>query len=99
LLVGRRAAIGALRSAVDAALAGAGGVALLAGEAGMGKTTLALEAVAYARARGAVAVWGTCWEGDGAPGYWPWIQVVRALAGDDGGAGHDRGSRLYTVTL
>ena len=61
-------------------MAGAGGVVLLAGEAGMGKTALAAEAAAYAKARGAVAVWGTCWEGEGAPGFWPWIQVVRALA-------------------
>jgi predicted ATPase len=53
----------------------------------MGKTALAAEAVAYAKARGAAAVWGTCWEGDGAPGFWPWIQVVRALAMEDDGAG------------
>ena len=85
VLVGRRLTVDALRSAVDAALAGAGGVVLLAGEAGMGKTALAAEAAAYAKARGAVAVWGTCWEGEGAPGYWPWIQVVRALARDGGG--------------
>jgi hypothetical protein len=45
-----------------------------------GKTALAAQAVAYAKAQGAVAVWGTCWEGDGAPGFWPWIQVVRGLA-------------------
>jgi SAM-dependent methyltransferase len=87
MLVGRRLAIGALRSAVDAAVGGAGGVVLLAGEAGMGKTALASEAVAYAKARGAAAVWGTCWEGDGAPGFWPWIQVTRALAADAGGTG------------
>ena len=86
-LVGRRLATGALRSAVDAAVAGAGGVVLLAGEAGMGKTALATEAVAYAKARGAAAVWGTCWEGGGAPGFWPWIQVVRALAAEGHGAG------------
>ena len=87
MLVGRRLAIGALRSAVDAAVGGAGGVVLLAGEAGMGKTALASEAVAYAKARGAAAVWGTCWEGDGAPGFWPWIQVMRALAADADGTG------------
>ena len=88
MLVGRRLAIAALRSAVEAALAGAGGVVLLAGGGGMGKTALAAEMVAYAKARGAVAVWGVCWEDDGAPGYWPWIQVVRALSRDgDGGAG------------
>ena len=82
MLVGRRLATGALRSAIDAAVGGAGGVVLLTGEAGMGKTALASEAVTYATARGAAAVWGTCWEGDGAPGFWPWIQVVRALARD-----------------
>ena len=87
MLVGRRLAVGALRAAVDAAVGGAGGVVLLAGEAGMGKTALAAEAVAYAKARGAAAVWGTCWEGGGAPGFWPWIQVVRALAADGDGAG------------
>src|SRR5438093_2883388 len=89
MLVGRRLAIGALRSAVDAAVGGAGGVVLLAGEAGMGKTALASEAAAYAKARGAATVWGTCWEGGGAPGFWPWIQVMRALArdGDSAGAG------------
>jgi hypothetical protein len=86
-LVGRRLATGALRSAVDAAIAGTGGVVLLAGEAGMGKTALAAEAVAYAKARGSTAVWGTCWEGGGAPGFWPWIQVVRALTAEGRGAG------------
>jgi len=87
ILVGRRLAVGALRSAVDAAVGGAGGVVLLAGEAGMGKTALASEAVAYAKARGAAAVWGTCWEGGGAPGFWPWIQVMRALTAEADGTG------------
>src|SRR5690242_21902736 len=75
----------ALRAAVDVATIGVGGVVLLAGEAGMGKAALADEAAAYAKACGALAVWGTCWEGEGAPGYWPWIQVVRTLARDGGG--------------
>ena len=71
MLVGRRLATGALRSAVEApAVGGAGGVVLLTGEAGMGKTALASDAVAYAKVRGAAAVWGTCWEGDAArPGF------------------------------
>ena len=84
MLVGRRLAIGALHSAADAAAGGAGGVVLLAGEAGMGKTALAAGTVAYAKDCGATAVWGACWEGDGAPGFWPWIQVVRALAPKEG---------------
>lgn len=98
MLVGRRLAVGALRSAVDAAGRGAGGVVLLAGEAGMGKTALASEAVAYAKARGGAAVWGTCWEGDGAPGFWPWIQVVRALVPEGGDAGEGVLAELTGVT-
>jgi tetratricopeptide (TPR) repeat protein len=104
MLVGRRLAIGTLHSAADAAAGGAGGVVLLAGEAGMGKTALASGAAAYAKDRGATAVWGTCWEGDGAPGFWPWIQVVRALApkeGEDaapGGAGKASEAMLAELT-
>ena len=32
-----------------------------------------------ARELGAAAAWGGCWEGEGAPPYWPWLQVLRAL--------------------
>ena len=84
MLAGRRLAISTLHSAADAAAGGTGGAVLLAGEAGLGKTALASGAVAYAKDRGATAVRGTCWEGDGAPGFWPWIQVVRALTQEKG---------------
>ncbi len=60
----------------------------------MGKTALASEAVAYAKARGAAAVWAACWEGDGAPGYWPWIQAVRGLIRDVRGAGGGSGEAV-----
>lgn len=23
-------------------------------------------------------LWGRAWEGDGAPAFWPWMQIVRA---------------------
>src|SRR5262249_56706373 len=92
-LVGRRLHITALHSAVDAAFTGAGGVVLLAGEPGMGKTVLAAEAADYAKARGATALWGTCWAGEGAPGYWPWVQGVRALPGAQAGVGGPTGRR------
>lgn len=26
-------------------------------------------------------VWGRCWEAGGAPAYWPWTQLLRALVG------------------
>ncbi|XIA67710.1 ATP-binding protein [Bradyrhizobium sp. TZ2] len=52
----------------------------LAGEPGVGKSRLAQEAAAYARAQGARVVWGRCWEHGGAPAYWPWAQVLRGLS-------------------
>jgi predicted ATPase len=72
----------ALRGALDAALTGKGGVALLAGEPGIGKTCTAEELAAYARERGARVLWGRCHEGDGAPAFWPWIQILRSYLRD-----------------
>ena len=71
-----------LRRTVDRALAGRGHLLLLAGEAGIGKTTLLTELSHYAAARGARVAWGWGWPGEGAPGYWPWVQVMRALGLD-----------------
>jgi DNA-binding CsgD family transcriptional regulator len=76
--VGRDAELAALTADLDAALAGRGAVVLLAGEPGIGKTRLAEELAAQASARGALVLWGRCWEGEGAPAFWPWVQVVRA---------------------
>jgi eukaryotic-like serine/threonine-protein kinase len=41
-------------------------VVLLAGEPGIGKARLAEELAAQATVRGAVVLWGRCWEGRGA---------------------------------
>ncbi len=78
-LVGRDQQHQALVDAVDAAVAGSGGVVLVVGEAGIGKTSLVSAALAHARHAGALVGVGTCWDGEGVPGYWPWMQVVRAL--------------------
>jgi hypothetical protein len=78
-LVGREQQQRALAAAVDAAGAGAGGLLLVTGEAGIGKTALVAAGLGRARESGAIVAVGTCWDGDGAPGYWPWMQVVRAL--------------------
>jgi DNA-binding CsgD family transcriptional regulator len=76
--VGREAELGVLTADLDAALAGHGGVVLLGGEAGIGKTRLAEELAAQASAHDVLVLWGRCWEGEGAPAFWPWIQIVRA---------------------
>ena len=66
-----------LRAGVDDAVIGWGGLVLITGEAGIGKTALAVQGVKYAVERGAESLWATCWDGDGAPAYWPWVQLLR----------------------
>src|SRR5262245_15074038 len=78
--VGRSSEMSALRLRIDATLSGGGGLVLIAGEPGIGKTRLAEEATGYARERGARVLWGSSWEGEGAPAFWPWVQVLRSLA-------------------
>src|SRR6266516_576393 len=80
---GRDDVLDRLRQAVDGAVAGRGLIVLLTGEAGIGKTTMLREAARYAEGTGARPAWGWGWPGEGAPGYWPWIQVLGALGLDD----------------
>src|SRR5215472_12484159 len=70
-IVGRADVLAQLDSVVDHALAGRSGALLLAGEAGIGKTTLLSAAAERAEAGGArvARAWG--WAG-GAPAFWLW---------------------------
>ncbi|MFF5075589.1 ATP-binding protein [Actinoplanes sp. NPDC000266] len=77
-LIGRAQEAAELRRMLETALAGGSGLALVEGEAGVGKTRLIEEIAAEAGRRGALAVWGRCIEGDGAPSMWPWEQAVTA---------------------
>jgi len=87
--VGRRRELEELLTAFEGALAGRASVMMVVGEPGIGKTRTAEELVAVATKRGARAAWGRCWEGEGAPAYWPWIQVIRSLL-DSAGASKAR---------
>ncbi|HVO26464.1 MAG TPA: AAA family ATPase [Candidatus Margulisiibacteriota bacterium] len=78
VFVGRDRELAQLRAAADEAASGHGRVALLAGEPGIGKTRTAEELATYARLRGIRVLWGRCYEGAGAPAYWPWIQILRS---------------------
>jgi tetratricopeptide (TPR) repeat protein len=77
--VGRERELGELTLALEAAVNGRGGLILLSGEPGIGKTRLADQLAARARDVGHRVLVGRCWDGAGAPAYWPWVQVVRAL--------------------
>jgi tetratricopeptide (TPR) repeat protein len=76
-LVGQDGALAVLRAAVDGAAAGRGGLVLVAGEAGIGKTALVSHIAGHVAQRGLGVLWATCWDGPGAPAYWPWVQIVR----------------------
>ena len=82
VFVGRERELADLAEALDAALAGSGRVVLVAGEPGIGKSRLAEELSALARARGAEVLVGRCWEAGGAPAYWPWVQALRDHVGE-----------------
>ncbi|WP_447007866.1 ATP-binding protein [Saccharothrix isguenensis] len=93
-LIGRDHPAGVLRAEIDRATRSHGGLVLVAGEAGIGKTTLVTGAAEEARRHGALVLGGSCWDSDSAPGHWPWVQVIRALrraATADEWAAADRG--------
>jgi len=60
VLIGREADLAALRSLTDRAKNGEGQVALLSGEAGVGKSRLVTEIKVYAAAQGFLLLQGNC---------------------------------------
>lgn len=87
---------------------GRGGVLLVTGEAGIGKTRLARLAAEEAESRGVTVVWGRCVEAEAAPPFWPWSQALRELgergaaaarllAGEGTDASADPGAALFEL--
>jgi len=83
-LVGRALPLQRVAAALQRAAAGQGGLCVLSGEPGIGKTRLATAADERARADGMKVVWGRCQAADGTPPLGPFIQVLRELQADGG---------------
>ncbi|WP_233489415.1 AAA family ATPase [Blastococcus sp. TF02-9] len=72
--VGRDVERARIRAALERARTGSGGLVLVCGPAGIGKTRTVEESVGDAPA----VVWGRCVDDPGAPPLWPWRGVLRA---------------------
>jgi DNA-binding CsgD family transcriptional regulator len=81
-LVGRDRELGVLHELLAAALTGRGGLVLIGGEAGIGKTALTEWLCREAEAIGALVLTGRCYDLSQTPPYGPWIglfgQYLRA---------------------
>jgi len=77
IFVGRDQEMLELRAALNDARAGHGRLVLLVGEPGSGKTRTAEQLITYARMRDVQVYLGSCYEGEGAPAFWPWVQILR----------------------
>lgn len=78
LFVGRTRELHRLQYSFEAALAGRGGMVFVAGEPGIGKTTLCRKLAAWATARGGLALLGQCDDaGELSVPYLPFIEIMR----------------------
>ncbi len=79
-LVGRASELAALRSQFDRARAGHGGLVLVAGEAGVGKTTLVSRIAQEAAGEGALVLIGRGYDLTETPPYGPWGELLRSIS-------------------
>jgi tetratricopeptide (TPR) repeat protein len=82
VFVGRIQEIMQLREGLKGAMTGRGRLFLVSGEPGSGKTRLTEELTTYARMRGFCVLVGKCFDGKGAPAFWPWLQPIRRYTQD-----------------
>jgi DNA-binding CsgD family transcriptional regulator len=83
-LYGRRDDRAALYAAWQKACDGVGGLVLLAGEAGIGKTSLVEELMVAARINGAVILTGHCYDLESGSPYAPWGELLRNTSAEAG---------------
>jgi hypothetical protein len=78
-LIGRGGQLAVLREALLRAEGGRGGLVLVVGEAGIGKTSLVEPIAEEAKGRGAQVVFGRAWEAAESPPYFPLWECFRSL--------------------
>ena len=78
--IGRARERDALYQLIDRTRSGQGQVALVCGEAGIGKSRLVAEAKAYAAGQGFLLLQGSCFEMDSSYPYAPLLDLLRAYA-------------------
>ncbi|MEE3850054.1 BTAD domain-containing putative transcriptional regulator [Gordonia sp. LSe1-13] len=82
-LIGRTDELSVLHRAVLASLQGPGGVVIVEGDPGAGKSALIEEAARRAAAAADLKVlWGRCVEDAAAPSMWPWVQILGTVLPD-----------------
>ena len=79
-LVGREPQRAQLLDSLERAASGHGGIVVIAGEAGIGKTRLADEALDAARRLGWQTLVGRCYEEEGKPSLVPYIEILEAAS-------------------
>ncbi|MGH9036717.1 MAG: ATP-binding protein [Acidimicrobiia bacterium] len=77
--VGRETELERLVGPLHEAAAGRGGLVMVVGDPGIGKTRTAEELAERARRQGMEVLWGHCYEGDWAPPFGPFIEALESL--------------------
>jgi DNA-binding SARP family transcriptional activator len=80
-LVGRDEELDLLEEVLDSLFAGRGGLVLLGGEAGVGKSRLAMEVAERAARRGAATLRGAAYEQERQLPYGPFVEALEGIAG------------------
>ncbi len=80
--LGRESVMQRLAGALSEAQGVSGSLWLLVGDAGIGKTRCAAEAATAARQANVAVCVGRCTTTEGAPAFWPWIQILREVYED-----------------
>lgn len=76
VFVGREEQLIQLRGRVGSAVDGNGSLVLIGGEPGVGKTALVRQVIGEAERRGALAVFGRCYESEGSVAYSPFVEML-----------------------